>query len=125
MGGMKLDGAGAQKMKTLEEGFLTLTRVNAIIERAAVDAKANKPIGTAAQQIKRCVVPLQGQLKGQFGMISDQLANYILVITRGGGGDQSKIRVMREGLAQIKQLMDFAVNKVKADHGVEIEIAPD
>lgn len=125
MAGMKLDGAGTQKMKTLEEGFLTLTRINAIIERAAVEAKANKPIGTAPQQIKRIAVPLQGQLKGQFGMIADQVASYILVITRGGGGDQGKIRTMREGLAQIKQSLEFAVSKTKELHGVEIEIAPD
>lgn len=125
MGAAKLDGAGTQKMKTLEEGFLTLTRINAIIERAAVDVKTNKPIGTAPQQIKRIAVPLQGQLKGQFGMIADQVAAYILNITRGGGGDQAKIRVMREGLAQIRQSMDFAVSKVKAEHSVEIELAPD
>jgi hypothetical protein len=125
MGGMKLDGAGAQKMKTLEEAQLTISRMNAMIERAAIEAKANKPIGPLPLQIKRVAVPMQGQLKGQFGMIADLIAVYILNITRGGGGDQAKIRVMREGLAQIKQAMDFAVSKVKSDHMVEIELAPD
>lgn len=125
MGSVKLDGAGTQKMKTLEEGFLTLTRINAMVERAAVEVKTNKPIGAAAQQIKRIAVPLQGQLKGQFGMIADQVASYILGITRGGGGDQAKIRTMREGLAQIRQAMDLAVSKVKADHSVEIDVSSD
>ena len=52
MGGMKLDGAGAQKMKTLEEAHLTLSRINAMIERAAVDVKNKKPIGAVPLQIR-------------------------------------------------------------------------
>jgi hypothetical protein len=68
---------------------------------------------------------MQGQLKGQFGMISDMVSGLILSSTRGGGGDMAKIRTMREGLAQIKQAIEFAVNKVKTEHAVAIEIAPD
>jgi hypothetical protein len=68
---------------------------------------------------------MQGQLKGQFGMIADQVAQFILASTRGGGGDQGKIRTMREGLAQIKQSLEFAVTKTKELHGVAIEVSPD
>jgi len=125
MAGAKLDGAGAQKMKTLEEAYLTLSRMNALIERAAVDVKNKKPIGAVPLQIKRVAVPLQGQLKGQFGMIADQVALFILNSTRGGGGDGNKIRAMREGLAMIKQSLEFAVTKTKELHSVEIEISPD
>lgn len=125
MGGMKLDGAGTQKMKTLEEAHLTISRMNAMIEGGALLAKNNKPIGPLPLQLKRVAVPMQGMLKGQFGMIADQVAAFILNSTRGGGGDQGKIRTMREGLAQIKQSLEFAANKVKADHGVEIEVSPD
>ncbi len=125
MAASKLDGAGTQKMKTLDEAFLTLTRINAMIERAAVEAKNKKPIGPLPQQVKRAAVPMQGQLKGQFGMIADQVALFILNSTRGGGGDQSKIRAMREGLAMIKQSLEFAVSKTKELHSVAIEIAPD
>jgi hypothetical protein len=125
MGGMKLDGAGTQKMKTLEEAHLTIAKMNAMIEMGAINVKNNKPIGPLPLQLKRIAVPMQGQLKGQFGMIADQVAAFILNSTRGGGGDGGKIRVMREGLAQIKQSMEFAANKVKTEHGVEIEIAPD
>jgi hypothetical protein len=125
MGGSKLDGAGTQKMKTLEEALLTLTRMNALIERGAVEVKGNKPLGVIPQQVKRIAVPLQGQLKGQFGLIADQVANFILMSSRGGGGDQAKIRVMREGLAQIKTAIELNVNKVKEQHAVAIEISPD
>ena len=125
MAATKLDGAGAQKMKTLEEALLTLTKANAMVERAAVDMKANRPLGPLPLQLKRIFVPMQGQLKGQFGMIADQVANFILGMTRGGGGDQGKIRMMREGLAMIRQAIDFAATKVKNDHAVAIDIAPD
>ncbi|MBM4192787.1 MAG: hypothetical protein FJ202_00205 [Gemmatimonadetes bacterium] len=125
MGGIKLDGAGTQKMKTLEEGLLTLQRIHGLVERAAVDMKNQRPIGTMPQQVKRIAVPLQGQLKGQFGMIADQVAAFILSSTRGGGGDQAKIRGMREGIAQLRTAMELSVNKVKAEHAVPIEISGD
>jgi hypothetical protein len=125
MGATKLDAAGASKMKVLEESLMTLSRCHAMVERAAVDVKAQKSIGTIGQQLKRTVVPMQGQLKGQFGMISDMVSALILNSTRGGGGDQAKIRTMREGIAMIKQAIEFAVNKVKVEHAVEIAIAPD
>lgn len=125
MAATKLDGAGTQKMKTLEEALLTLTKIHGMIERAAVEAKNQKPIGVLPQQIKRIAVPMQGQLKGQFGMIADMVAGFILAMTRGGGGDLGKIRTMREGVAMIRQAIEFAVSKVKEQHSVAIEIAPD
>ena len=125
MAATKLDGAGAQKMKTLEEVQLTLTKIHGMVERAAVGMKNQKPIGVLPQQIKRIAVPMQGQLKGQFGMIADQVAGFILAMTRGGGGEQNKIRAMREGVAMLRQSMEFAVSKVKDQHSVAIEVAPD
>jgi hypothetical protein len=122
---MKLDGAGAQKMKTLEEALHTVASIYAIIERGAVEVKAQKPLGVIPQQIKRIAVPMQGQLKGQFGLIADQVAAFILAASRGGGGDQSKIRSMREGIAQIRTALELAANKVKEQHSVEIEVSPD
>ena len=99
MGGVKLDGAGTQKMKTIEEALHAMATIHAMVERAAVEAKNHKPIGVIPQQIKRIATPLQGQLKGQFGLIADQVSAFILSTTRGGGGDQAKIRSMREGVA--------------------------
>lgn len=125
MGGTKLDGAGAQKMKTIEEALHTVATINAIIERGAVEVKAQKPLGIIPQQIKRTAVPMQGQLKGQFGLIADQVAAFILATSRGGGGDQSKIRTMREGIAQIRTALELAANKVKEQHSVAIEVSPD
>lgn len=125
MGGVKLDGAGTQKMKTLEEALHTLQTIHGMVERAAVEVKAQKSIGVIPQQIKRIAVPLQGQLKGQFGMIADQVAAFILASSRGGGGDQAKIRQMREGVAMLRQAVELAANKVKVDHAEEIAVSPD
>ena len=94
-----------------------------LVERAGLEVKANKPIGTIPHNIKRMAVPMQGQLKGQFGMIADQVAGFILASSRGGGGDQQKMRTMREGVAQIRTALELAKNKVKDQHAVAIETA--
>lgn len=125
MPAVKLDGAGTQKLKTLEEALHTVAQIHAVIERGAVEVKAQKPIGVIPQQIKRIAVPMQGQLKGQFGIIADQVAMFILATTRGGGGDQGKIRGMREGIAQIRTALEIASSKVKEQHAVAIEVSPD
>ena len=125
MPALKLDGAGTQKMKTIEEALHTVATIHSAIERGAVEVKAQKPLGTIPQQIKRIAVPMQGQLKGQFGLIADQVAAFILSSTRGGGGDQARIRSMREGIAQIKTALELASNKVKEQHAVPIDVRPD
>jgi len=125
MAATKLDGAGAQKMKTLEEALITLQTIHGMVERAAIEVKAQKSIGVIPQQIKRISVPLQGQLKGQFGMIADQVAAFILASSRGGGGDQAKVRVMREFVAQLRTAIELAGAKVKEKHSVDIETTGD
>jgi hypothetical protein len=124
MGATKLDGAGAQKMKTLEEALLTLQSMHGMTERMAMDMKNQKSVGIIPQQIKRLAVPLQGQLKGQFGLIADQVAGMILAVGRGGS-DVVRLRTMREYIAQLRTLIELNANKVKTQHSVEIEIAGD
>ncbi len=124
MGGVKLDGAGTQKMKTIEEALSTLQRMHGLIERMAIEVKNQKGAGTIPQAVKRMAVPLQGQLKGQFGLIADQVAAMILATGRGGG-DQLKVRSLREFVAQIRQALEISAAKVKDQHAVPIEVAPD
>ena len=124
MAGTKLDGAGVQKMKTLEAALVTLQSIHGMVERMAIDVKAQKLGSTIPQQVKRTAVPLQGQLKGQFGLIADQVTGMILATGRGGG-DQTKLRSMREYVAQIRTALEIAANKVKEQHAVEIEVSPD
>jgi hypothetical protein len=124
MGATKLDGAGAQKMKTLEEALVTLQTVHGMVERMAMEVQNQRPIGVMPQQLKRLAAPLVGQLKGQFGMIADQLSTMLLVAGRGGG-EKLKVRSYREHVAQIRTALEMAQSKVKKDHGVEIQLAPE
>ena len=125
MAGIKLDGAGAQKMKTIEEALTTLQRIHGMVERWALDVKnKNKGSATNANGIKRNLTPLQGQLKAQFGMIADVVSAMILSIGRGGG-ELARIRAMREYVAQLRTALEIAANKVKEQHAVEIEVSPD
>ncbi len=124
MAGVKLDGAGAAKMKTLEEALTTLQSLHGMVERMAVEVKNQKGVGVIPQQIKRLATPLQGQLKGQFGLIADQVSAMILASGRGGG-DQLKVRALREYVAQIRTALEISQAKVKEQHAVPIETAGD
>ncbi len=124
MAGTKLDGAGAQKMKTLEEALSTMQTIHGHVERMAIDVKNQRGAGIIPQQIKRIATPLQGQLKGQFGMIADQVTAMILSTGRGGG-EQTKVRALREYVGQIRQALDIMTAKVKEQHSVDIEVSKD
>jgi hypothetical protein len=124
MASVKLDGAGAQKMKTLEEALVTLQTIHGMVERMAIEVKNQKGAGVIPQQIKRIATPLQGQLKAQFGLIADQVSGMILAAGRGGG-DQLKVRAMREFVAQIRTALEISQAKVKEQHAVPIELSPD
>lgn len=124
MAAIKLDGAGASKMKTLEESLVALQSIHGMVERMAMEVANQRPLGVMPQQLKRMAAPLVGQLKGQFGMIADQVATMLLVAGRGGG-DKLKVRAYREHVAQLRTAIEMAQSKVKKDHGVVIEIAPE
>jgi hypothetical protein len=124
MGGVKLDGAGTQKMKTIEEALITIQTIHGLVERMAVDVKNNRGAGAYPGQIKRIATNLQGQLKAQFGLIADQVAAMLVAMGRGGG-EQGKIRVLREGVAQLRTALEINASKVKKEHAVNIELAPE
>lgn len=124
MAGTKLDGAGAQKMKTLEDALTTVQTVHGLVERMAIDVKNQRGVGVTPGQIKRIATNLQGQLKAQFGLIADQVSAMIIAMGRGGG-EQGKVRVLREGVAQLRTALEIAASKVKDQHSVKIESADD
>jgi hypothetical protein len=124
MAATKLDGAGAQKMKTLEEALITLRTIHGLVERMGIDVKAEKSVGVLPQQIKRVAGPLQGQLKGQFGIIADQVSAMILAAGRSGS-DSLRLRALREHVGQIRTAIELNAKKVKEAHTVEIDISDD
>lgn len=115
MAGIKLDGAGIQKMKTLEEATTQLQRLHGVVEQYALALKQNKPTSLFGMQVKRALSPLVGLLKPQFGLIADQVAGMNLVATRGGA-ETAKVRMLREGVGSLRQQLEIAVVRVKSNH---------
>ena len=120
MASTKLDTAGLMKLKTLGEAAVTLQKIHALVERMAIEVKAQRAVGVIPQQVKRVATPLQGQLKGQFSLIADQVAQLILVAGRGGS-DQVRLRALRELVAQLRTMVELAEGKVREQHAVPIE----
>ncbi|HKH92408.1 MAG TPA: hypothetical protein VKA54_11430 [Gemmatimonadaceae bacterium] len=114
--GPKLDGAGVQKMKTLEDATTMLHRLHGLVETYAMAVKKSQPTSFTIQQIRRSLPPLIGLLKGQFGMIADQVAALNLIASRGSN-EQTRLRVLREGVGSIRIAMDIAMVRVKENHG--------
>lgn len=111
----KLDGAGIQLLNTIEEAQSTMQTIHGHVERMAMEVKARRGAGVIPNQIKRIASPLQGRLKGQFGMIADQLSSMILALGRGGS-DDLRVRAMREYVGQIRQALEIATYKVEEAH---------
>ena len=115
--GPKLDGAGLAKMATLDEATAAVQRLHAIVERMGIAVRSQQNTAQFGAQIRRTGAPLVGLLKGQFGMIADQVSALLLIATRSGG-DQAKLRSMREAVAQLRTQIEIAVAKTKEKHAV-------
>ena len=115
--GPKLDGAGLAKMETLDEANGQVQRIHGLVEQMAMAMRSGQDTTQFGAQIRRTGSPLVGKLKGQFGMIADQVSALMLIATRGGG-EQVKLRSMREGVAQIRIQLEIAVAKTKEKHMV-------
>lgn len=119
MAGPKLDGAGNVKIVTVHEAQVILQRCHGLVELMAMDVKGSRPITGGIAQLKRAATPLIGKLKGQFGMISDSVTAMLLAATRAGGGDQAKVRTMREFIASIRQQLEIAEKQILEKHSVD------
>jgi hypothetical protein len=118
MAGPKLDGAGNVKIVTIHEAQAILQRCHGLVELMAMDVKGSRPITGGTAQLKRAATPLIGKLKGQFGMISDVVVAMLLASSRAGGGDQTKVRTMREFIASIRQQLEIAEKQILEKHAV-------
>jgi hypothetical protein len=120
MAGSKLDGAGVQKLKTIEEALTQLQRLHGIVETYALSVKRNQATSLYGMQVKRALSPLIGLLKPQFGLIADQAVALNLVAGRGGN-EQTKVRLLREGVGSLRQALDIAAVRVKDSHTITDE----
>jgi hypothetical protein len=115
MVGPKLDGAGIEKLKTLEIAQGHLQRVHSFVEHMAVAAKNQQPTATYASQVRRAAVPMVQLLKTQFGMIAE-LVNALLMTSARTGSDQIRVRTLRELVAQIRAQLEISVTKTMELH---------
>jgi hypothetical protein len=120
MAGVRLDSAGQIKMKVLDDALLLLQRINGLVEQYGVAMKRNTPTGPFIQNIRRTLPSLAENLKGQFGMISDQVLAVNLGASRGAS-EVVRLRQLREGVAQIKQALEIAFTQTKDRHAVRDE----
>lgn len=122
MATVKLDGAGMAKMKTLDEAMLLLQRIHGLVEMYAMAIKRGQPAGPLVQNLRRTLPTLSENLKGQFGLIADQVMAINLATSRGAS-ETVRVRTLREGVAQVKQALEIAVTQVKDRHAVKEESA--
>jgi hypothetical protein len=120
MAGSKMDGAGIEKLKTLETAINQLQRVHGLVEQMAMAVKNAQPATIYGAQIRRAGSPMVGLLKGQFGMISDHLAAIMVVASRSGS-DKVRLRSLREGVAQARVQLELAVAKTIELHTTDVE----
>ena len=120
MAGPKLDGAGTEKMKTLDESLVRLHRLHGLVESYALAIKRSQPPATYLMPIKRALPTLASLLKGQFGLISDQAMALNMGASRGSN-EQVRVRMLREGIGSLRQAIDVAIVRVKENHAEEKE----
>ena len=117
MAGMKLDSAGQNKLKTLDEALLHLQRIHGLVEQYAMALKRNQPASVFVMNLRRQMPTLAANLKNQFGMISDQVTATNLAASRGAS-EIVRLRQLREGVAQVRQALEIAVTQTKDKHKV-------
>jgi hypothetical protein len=118
MSQVKLDAAGLNKLKVLDDGLLLLQRINGIVEQYALALKRNQPASVYVQNVRRQLPTLAENLRSHFGSISDLVIGVNLAASRGAS-EVMRLRVLREGVAQIRQAMDIAIIQTKSKHAIE------
>lgn len=117
-----LDVPGRLKMATLEEAVKSAQRLHGLVERMAAASQKNEPVSSYMQQVRRSGAPLVSLLKASFGLVSDHVAQ-MMVIAGRTGSDPIRVRALREGVGQLKMQLEVAENRVRETHAVK-EQAP-
>jgi hypothetical protein len=118
MAGLILDSAGTIKLKVLDDALVVVQRLTGLAEQYAMAVKRGMPTGTMSHTIRRQLQTLAGNLKGQFGMISDAVTNVYITSSRGAS-EANRARAMKDGLAQIRQAIEIGMAHTKEKHAVK------
>ncbi len=119
----QLDVPGQLKMATLEEATKLTQRLHSLVEQMASAANKMEPTANYGQQVRRAGAPLVSLLKGNFGLISDHVAQMMIIAGRTGS-DRVRVRALREGVGQLKQQLEIAATRTQAVHAVKEDAPP-
>ena len=117
MAQVRLDAAGINKIKALDDALLLLQRINGLVEQYAIALKREQPASAFIQNVRRQLPTLAENLRAHFDSISDIVIAVNLSASRGSS-EVMRLRVLREGVAQIRQAMDIATIQTKAKHSI-------
>jgi ABC-type enterochelin transport system substrate-binding protein len=115
----RIDGPGLAKLETLDSAVTMLQRLHAIVEQMAAAQRVQQNLAPFRQQVQRAATPLASLLKPQFEAISEMVTAVILVTTRGGT-DATKVRALRETVAQVRVQLEAAATRVRKEHTVDV-----
>ena len=116
----KIDATGTVKLKTLDEALLLLQRVHGIVEQYAVAYKRGQPTSAYVMNLRRQLPSLAGNLKAHFSLIADEVLALNLATSRGAS-EQTRVRLLREGVARIRTSMEIAAIQTRAKHQADDE----
>ena len=116
----KVDATGTVKLKTLDEALLLLQRVHGIVEQYAVAYKRGQPTSAYVMNLRRQLPSLAANLKAHFSLIADEVLALNLATSRGAS-EQTRVRLLREGVARIRTNMEIAAIQTRMKHQVSDE----
>jgi hypothetical protein len=119
----KVDATGTVKLKTLDEGVLLLQRIHGLVEQYAVAFKRGQPTAAYVMNLRRQLPSLAANLKAHFSLIADDVLALNLATSRGSS-EQTRVRLLREGVARIRTNMEIAAIQTRAKHQVQEEKPP-
>lgn len=119
-----VDGPGQAKLQVLDSATSIAQTLHGTIEKYAIAVRTKQPTTAYPQMIKRTSTPLVGMLRSQFQLLGDLSVDIVNIATRGGGGEQGRVRMLRERVAQLKSGIELAVTSTRSKHAVADTHAP-
>jgi len=117
---VKLDSAGVAKLKTLDEALLMLQRIHGLVEQYAVAFKRGQPTSSYVMNLRRQLPSFEENLKAHFSLIADEALALNLATSRGAS-EQTRVRLLREGVARMRTNLEIAAIQTRTKHLVNEE----
>ncbi len=119
----KIDATGTVKLKTLDEALLLLQRIHGLVEQYAVAYKRGQATSTYVMNLRRQLPTFAANLKSHFALIADEALALNLATSRGSS-EQTRVRLLREGVARMRTNLEIAAIQTRAKHQVQEEKPP-